>query len=355
MPTLPAPRAHAGFSLVEVMVAITLSLFVLAGLGLTLANGNESRAELDRSLQQIENGRYAMQLLAQDLRHAGYYGRYIPEATPPAAAPDPCAVDLAGLEAGITLPLQGFDAPATVPPELAGCLESANHVPGSDILVIRRVQTTAAIEVADATGGEVYLQSSAYPSGPRYVLGEGSDTSVFTLEEKKEDHSGDVVPAGLQRYEVHVYFVSPCDVPAAGQTCDGVSDDNGRPIPTLKRLELGVDGLGTRAMRIVPLVQGVQDLQIDYGIDNPSAGAIVGDGAPDRYVTDPATLSEWMNVVAVQVNLLAVNTEITPGHTDTKRYVLGLAGEVGPFSDGVKRHAYSALVRVNNVSSQREE
>ena len=43
IPSLPAPRAHAGFSLVEVMVAITLSLFVLAGLGLTLANGNESR------------------------------------------------------------------------------------------------------------------------------------------------------------------------------------------------------------------------------------------------------------------------------------------------------------------------
>jgi type IV pilus assembly protein PilW len=187
------------------------------------------------------------------------------------------------------------------------------------------------------------------------VLGDGADTSVFTLEEKKSDHSGDVVPAGLLPYRVHIYFVSPCDVPAAGDTCDGVNDDDGRPVPTFKRLELSSDGLGSPIMRMVPLVEGVQNLQIDYGIDNPAAGSSVGDGSPDSYVKLPATTTEWGNVVAVQLNLLAANTEDTRGHLDTKTYNLGLAGAVGPFNDTVKRHAYSAVVRVNNVSGQREE
>src|SRR5512144_2680363 len=89
-----------GFSIVEMMVAITLALFVLAGMGLTLANTASSRAELERALQQIENGRYAMQILSQDLHHAGYYGRYVSELPAPAALPDLCAVDLASLAAG---------------------------------------------------------------------------------------------------------------------------------------------------------------------------------------------------------------------------------------------------------------
>jgi type IV pilus assembly protein PilW len=346
---------QSGFSVVEVMVATTLALFVLAGMGLTLANSTNSRAELERSLQQIENGRYAMQILGQDLHHAGYYGRYANELAAPAALPDPCAVDLAALEAGMALPLQGYDAPATLPPELAGCLDDRNFVPGTDILVIRRAQTGAALTVAAASPGQVYLQTTAYPAGPRYVLGNGTDTSVFTLEEKKADHSGGVVPAGLLPYRVHIYFVSPCDVPASGEVCDGVNDDDGRPIPTLKRLELTSDGLGSPSMRLVPLVEGVQNLQIDFGMDNPAAGTSAGDGSPDVYVTAPISPAEWANVVAVQLNLLAVNTEDTRGHLDTKTYNLGLSGSVGPFDDNLKRHAYSAVVRVNNVSGQREE
>jgi type IV pilus assembly protein PilW len=177
---------------------------------------------------------------------------------------------------------------------------------------------------------------------------------VFTLQEKSDDHSGTIVAAGLQPYVVHVYFVSPCDVPASGEACTGAGDDDGRPIPTLKRLELTSDGMATPVMRVVPLVEGVQNLQIDYGIDYPPVGSSVGDGSPDNYVTDPLTPGDWANVVAVRLNLLAANTEDTRGHLDTKRYNLGLAGSVGPFNDEVKRHAYSAVVRVNNVSGQRE-
>jgi type IV pilus assembly protein PilW len=343
-----------GFSLVELMVAITLALFVLAGMGLTLANTSNSRADLERALRQIENGRYAMQLLSQDLHHAGYYGRYVSELPVPAALPDLCAVDLASLAAGMALPIQGYEAPTLVPAELAGCLDKRNFVPGTDILVIRRAQAAASISAAAAETGQVYLQTSVFPGGPRYVLGNGSDTSVFTLQEKKADHSGAVVAAGLLPYHVHVYFVSPCDVPASGNTCDGVNDDDGRPAPTLKRLELASDGLGAPVMRLVPLVEGIQNLQLDYGMDNPGPGTSTGDGSPDTYVTT-ASLAEWSNVVAVRVNLLAMNTEATRGHTDTKSYNLGLAGSVGPFNDNVKRHAYSAVVRVNNVSGQREE
>jgi type IV pilus assembly protein PilW len=350
-----APACQAGISMVEMMVAVTLGLFVLVGIGLTLTSTSHSRTELDRALQQIENSRYAMQMLAHDLRHAGYYGRYVSELPVPAAMPDPCAASLAALETGMALPVQGYDAPATVPPELAPCLASANWVPGTDILVVRRAQASEPIDLPAASPGQVYLQTTAYPSGPRYLLGTGSNPAAFTLIEKRDDHSGATVPAGLLPYRVHVYFVSPCDIPTTGDTCSGTDDDGGRPISTLKRLELAADVGGNPVMRTVPLVEGIQDLQIDYGIDQPAPGASVGDGAPDTYTAAPATPSDWGNVVAVQLNLLAANTEPTPGHADGKRYNLGLAGTVGPFGDAYKRHALSAVVRVNNVSGPREQ
>jgi type IV pilus assembly protein PilW len=253
------------------------------------------------------------------------------------------------------LPVQGYDAPPTVPPELAPCLASANHVPGTDILVVRRAQAGQAIDLAAVSAGQVYLQTTAYPSGPRYVLGTGSTPAAFNLIEKRDDHSGATVPAGLLPYRVHVYFVSPCDIPTAGDTCNGTDDDGGRPISTLKRLELAADVGGNPVMRMVPLVEGIQNLQIDYGIDQPAPGSSVGDGSPDTYTTAPAMPGDWSNVVAVQLNLLAANTERTPGHADSKRYNLGLAGTAGPFGDTYKRHALSAVVRVNNVSGPREQ
>ena len=346
---------QAGVSIVEMMVAVTLGLFILAGIGLTLSNTSHSRTELDRALQQIENSRYAMQVLTNDLRHAGYYGRYLGDLSAPALLPDPCATSLASLEAAMALPVQGYDSPATLPPELAACVSSNDYVPRTDILIVRRAEATSPVPVATASAGRVYLQSTAYPSGPRYVLGTGSNPAVFTLLEKRDDHSGATVPAGLLPYNVHIYFVSRCDLPTSGASCNGVDDDGGRPIPTLKRLELSADVAGNPLMRLVPLVEGVQDLQVDYGIDGSIAGTGTGDGSPDSYTTAPASMERWRNVVAVQLNLLAINTEPTMGHTDSKRYNLGLAGSVGPFGDNIKRHASSAVVRINNVSGPREQ
>ncbi len=347
-----SPRARqAGLSLVELMVAIALGLFMLAGLGVVFTQTSTARSELDRALQQVENARYSAQVLADDLRHAGYFGRYRTDYTAPATLPSPCAADLPTLQAAMAVPLQAYDSPATVPADLAGCLNAADFVPNTDIVVVRRVLTTSGVSVASAAPGVVYLQSTAYPNGPAFVLGTAADTSVFTLQEKKSDGSGTIVAASLFPYVVRVYFVSPCDIPAAGTSCTGAADDGGRPIPTLKRLELRTDATGTLQMTKVALVEGIENLQVDYGVDAATAGS-TGDGAPDTYTTAPG-VADWLNVVSVQLHLLARNTERTLGSTDTKTYNLGLVGNVGPFNDAYKRHAAALTVRVNNVSGPR--
>ena len=48
-----------GFTLVELMVAMTLSLLVLVVMITLFANTSAARSEIDKSSRQIENGRFA--------------------------------------------------------------------------------------------------------------------------------------------------------------------------------------------------------------------------------------------------------------------------------------------------------
>ncbi|MBA2350653.1 MAG: PilW family protein [Burkholderiales bacterium] len=164
----------------------------------------------------------------------------------------------------------------------------------------------------------------------------------------------------IRKYHVHVYFIAPCSAPNGGGTsCTGAGDDNGRPIPTLKRLELTSDGANT-LFRIVPLVEGIENLQLEYGLDvTPAASptnptGLPGDGAPDdAYLASPAD-ADWGNVVAARVFLLARNTESTAGYTDAKSYQLGTTTAPAVPGGNFKRHAYTAEVRLVNPSSRRE-
>ena len=64
----------AGFSLVELMISVTIGLILLLGLVTLLVNSSASHTEMQKSSAQIENGRYATQLLTDDIQLAGYYG-----------------------------------------------------------------------------------------------------------------------------------------------------------------------------------------------------------------------------------------------------------------------------------------
>ena len=66
-------RRCGGAGLVELMVGITLGLLVLAAMATLFANNSAARNEIERTSQQIENGRFALQLLRDDIHLAGYF------------------------------------------------------------------------------------------------------------------------------------------------------------------------------------------------------------------------------------------------------------------------------------------
>lgn len=312
--------SHAGFSLIELMVGLTLSLLLLAGLITVVTNTNQSYREMSLAGQQIENGRYAIELLSDDIQHAGFYGSLRAVGDPPATLPDPCATDTATLTANYTLAIQGYDAPAS---SSLSCVPAAQHKPGTDILVIRRAATT--VEGGTLESSTHYLQANTQNS----VLDTGGSGNL-TLT-----YQDGTTVAPIYRYITHIYFVSPCKL----STCDNTSEN----IPTLKRLELNSGSFTT-----VPLVDGVDDLQLDYGIDSDA------DGSPDTFVTAP-TAAQFSDTVAIELHLLARNTELTAGHVDEKKYDMGLAGVKENFLDSYKRHVYSTMVRAVNIAGRREK
>lgn len=327
------PKSHRGFSLVEVMVGLTIGLVLMATLSVLLVRNTSTRAELDKSMQQIENGRYAIELLRSELRLAGYFGPSYSFGAA-AAIPVPCtdltAANAVALRDALPIAVQGYVQPGANP--LGGCaLNSGNFTPGNDVLVVRRAQTSTITPAAAALNTSVlYVQAN----GEQQIVNVGGST--FNLP----DTSG---TAPLRQYVVNIYFVSPCDVPSSGTTCDAAAD-GGTPVPTLKRLEWNGG-----AWAITSIAQGVERFHVEYGVDNDS------DGTPDAYVNDPGTATAWSNVVAVRLYVLARNPKTTVGHTDSKTYNFNLMvpSTYAP-GDGFKRHLFVETVRLINVSGRRE-
>ena len=66
-----APR-QAGFSLVELMVAMALSIFLIGGVTLTYLSGRATSVETEELSRMQENLRFAADFLVRDIRNAGF-------------------------------------------------------------------------------------------------------------------------------------------------------------------------------------------------------------------------------------------------------------------------------------------
>jgi type IV pilus assembly protein PilW len=108
--TYPRLKQQYAYSIVELMVSITLSLILLLGLSSLLVGNIRTSAEMERGNQQMENGRYAMEVLAEDISNAGYLAQFNPAfLATPVVKPDPCALDVDSLKAGLSIAIQGYD------------------------------------------------------------------------------------------------------------------------------------------------------------------------------------------------------------------------------------------------------
>lgn len=364
-------QTQRGLSLIEMMISITIGLIILSAMATLFSNQSKVRSELDKSNRMIDNGRYALEVLSDNLSMAGFYGNYVPASGVPTVTPDSCDLSLvttATTTAAINLDMlrhhvQGYDAATVADEPVVGAAEcgtyaTANSVTakdGSDMLVMRRASTATPVAAASVTNAAstVLQVSNCTTDLVAYQVAAGN--SAFTALNNKDC----TTDASLRPFIVQMYFVSP--------------DNNaGDGIPTLKRIELSQ---ATGTLVTTPLVEGIEYMQVEYGVDGDSDGdgavdMAVFDGAPDSYVQlcQDAPVECWSRVVSVKIHIIARNIDPTPGYTDTKTYVLGGAGNFGPFNAApfnaapypvaypmlanYKRHAYTKVIRLVNPSGR---
>lgn len=378
---------QSGFSLIELMVAMVISLLIMGAVLTLFLDVTRTNDEMAKTNIQIENGRFAIQLLQSDLAHAGFWNGYIPQfddlaedgvpLDAPTAVPDPCAAYGSWNAAYITnllgIPVQAYEQNG-VPGGCAGVV--TNPQASTDVLVVRHAGTCdPGVGSCEAdTAGKLYFQTSFCEDDVgAYVL----DTSGFTL------HPRTTVPAGLascadpastifapkRKFISSIYYIRNFSVTPG----DG--------IPTLMRsqFDLVTGDPEPKHQPAQALIEGVEGFRVELGVDSLSkTGAAVdytaainwanpanrttptnrGNGSPDgdfvRCTTaSPCAANTLANVVAVKLFLLVRSLAVTPGYTDTKTYNLG-ATTLGPFNDGFKRHVFSTTVRLVNISGRRE-
>jgi type IV pilus assembly protein PilW len=338
-----ARSRQAGMTLVELSVAMVVALMVLGALAAVFGGTSRNRTSLERAARLTENAQYAMQVLRDDVAQAGYYDTLTTTAGGFTwRTADPCATAIGDLgwsnPPGTTPPVNAKieNAPVPIFGVRAGdpsplCIPDRKA--GTAILVVRFVGPDAT-PPAEARGA-AFLQLSKCDLETPNKLNLGvfsNDPRNFTLH-----NLGCGTFADVKRYMARAYYVA---------TCNRCGVDT---IPTLKRAELAGDGIV-----VTPLAEGVENLQLEYGIDGD------GDGTPDRFLEQPdaalgAAYGAWSNVMAVKVYLLARSADAEPGYRDTSRqFNLGPAGYAKADDDGHKRVLLTSLVRPMGPAGQRE-
>jgi prepilin-type N-terminal cleavage/methylation domain-containing protein len=253
----------AGFTLVEILVAMTLVLVVIAGSTTFITRGRavhrtgESIARLEEALDA------ALALLVDEIHLAGYLGLTAPwspvEGASTLGTPERADLVVAGncgpsLAHDLAVPVDAVDAAYAAAPGVAiGCRPSPDGraMELADTLILRH----AGAEAVPAQAGRLQLETNLRAA---VLFANGTAT----------------LGAGARRHdlEVSIYYVS--------------RDSTGRrDWPSLRRKRLVG---GTRpSFQDEELVSGISDLQIVLGIDDPADA----DAAIDRWIRpgEPAT------------------------------------------------------------------
>jgi len=294
-----------GMSLVELMVAMAIGLFLLAGAITVFGKTRDLYRTNDTASRLQETARYAMSTIEADLRMANYWGLMsradlvengpalnlasLPDVDPAYALP----ADLGGFAATISScgPMWAVKLPAYIEATddayTLGCAEFGAAMGGADTLTIRRASTQV-IPAAQlgANAGRIKIQTSRMQG------------SLFT---------GTTLPAGYaaalsetRALVAHGYYVDQASE----------MDPN---MPSLRRKQLDFAG-GAPVILDREVVPGVEDLQVEYGAD------LDNDQNADYFVQPGTAIPAGDQIVAVRIWLLVRGEQGELGFVDSRTY-----------------------------------
>lgn len=328
---------HAsGAGLVELMVAMLLSLLLVAAALVALQRSRTALRTAETVARLQEAGRLALDVLEADLRMAGHWGllsgpalvvnRAAPGEPLPAAftAAQGVRIDLCG-GAGSRWAID-LDAYVDGMDDAYGlaCGAVGGARPGSDTLVLRRAAEAPAVTLDP---DRIHLQAS-HRQGVLFVPSAGCTSPADAA----------CLPAGYapaasrsRTLVVRAYYVS--------------SGSALRPdVPALRRKSFGNVNAGAPSDAITDeeIVAGVEDLQLRFGLDHDGDGSIDADGRP-------GDVPAGSTVVAVTLWLRLRAEQRDPGHLDRTAWRYADMAEPFVAADSFRRVVLSRTIQLRNA------
>ncbi|NQX90157.1 MAG: PilW family protein, partial [Halioglobus sp.] len=253
----------------------------------------------------------------------------LPEAMSSQALADDCGKAGWALDSAIPLDFvgdyTGAAAPVTVTGARLTCLRGSDISNGADILVVKRT----AAEPSLSHG--VLAARLTRTQGKRWYLrveAGGPETWVYVAPAQLFSLASNFAPESYWRAMTRVLFIRKYS------DSDQRSDD----IPTLC-----IESLAGHAMRAQCFVEGIEDMQYEFGLDTDA------DGFPDRY-SDSPTATEIDQAVTTRVYLLVRSLGVVTGWVDEESHVLGRK-VVAARHDAYLRRVFSTTVLLRNLGT----
>ena len=315
---------QAGFSVVELMIAMLLSMALAGGIISVFVNNNYSFKQDENIGRMQDDARHALREIAFDLSMAGHYadlhipssvsydgGLTIAQDCGPAGETNWM---YRSTEAGTgnSLSLMAIDNATNASASAAhSCFIGGELKDGTDVVSIKRVAGAEA-NVLSVNGA--YLRTN----GTVGVLFSGTAPTAPPAPVSP--------PRADWAFRPSIYYVR--------QFANAPGDN----IPTLCRKALRGAGPG---MTTECLATGIEDLQIEYGIDTTE------NGRPNVWLPNP-TLAQMQDVVSARVFLIARTTDIDTRYVNTKTYSISNAPDLVP-NDNFHRRVFSTSVSIQNI------
>ncbi len=301
-----------GFSMVELMVAMLIGLMILASVSVVLVNSKRNYTTQDSMARLQENARFAIQLMSHDLRAAGYFGCADEISTVHnqlnAAASDFYIFDTANA-------VEGSESKGTWQP--SGTTNSLSRA-GTDGISVRYADNGSVSITKEMTTEAASMQvssTSGLQEGDIIMVADCSSADIFQVSSFNLtggfDHlvhnpgNGDEWPgnsggtphklskmygtdAKILKFNSIYYYVDT-----------GASGEPALFRQTLKNKTVG--GIQGYYPEKQELVEGIEDLEVLYGVDTNG-----NDKIPDRYKkADAMVAADWNNLVSVRFGILA--------------------------------------------------
>jgi type IV pilus assembly protein PilW len=336
-------RRQRGLTLVELMVALMLSLVMLGGLvGVFVANKRTYQLQTGLSRLQ-ESGRFATHMLSQDLRGAGYLGCGTKNLDSGAITNTLNSASDYAYSYGQSV--DGFEATSssTWSPTLDSSITSATG--GSDVLTLRyAVGGGARVTRHNTPSADLQVTAGAsLEKGDIVLVSDCERGAIFQISNVQN-----VSPT--QTNIVHntgTIMVDSVEVPPGNATTDlGKKYLNAEIVAVRVRtyyVRTGADG-GPSLWRVdnggtpQELIPGVEQMQVLYGVDNDNDLAI------DAYVK-ANSITDWGNVISVKVSLLVRSSN--DNVTESPQAYTFNGSTVTP-SDNHLRHAFTTTIAIRN-------